>query len=340
MVRHRSVLAFFINIPRLSISRSSGRSLQMAINKFMRLALKLLSYPDIDIRKTYHIKRTLKNITLPDGLNHDNRWRDCIISANDHEILTRVYSPKVNSGRGTLLFFHGGGWVTESVKTYHRVCYSLANHTGCHVVSVDYRLAPENPFPNGLNDCYTAAQFLFSSPEIFGLTPDKITLIGDSAGGNLAAAVSLMAHDSGVFSVPRQILIYPATYNNHSESSPFPSVIENGKDYLLTSKHVSEYISLYKRNDDDLYNPYFAPLLAEDLTGQPDTLIITAEYDPLRDEGEAYAHRLRKFGNNVTVHRMKDALHGFLALGPGYVHVKRTYKLINSFLDNNGQINN
>ena len=307
----------------------------MAINKFMRYALKLLSYPDIDVRKTYQIKRTIKNIQLPDELLKDNRWRNFIVPANEHDILTRIYSPKELSGRGTLLFFHGGGWVTESVKTYHKVCYDLAKHTGCHVVSVDYRLAPENPFPNGLNDCYTVAQSLLRSPEIFGLSHEKITLIGDSAGGNLAAAVSLMAHDNGIFSIPRQILIYPATYNDHSESSPFPSVIENGKDYLLTSRQVSEYISLYKQSDNDLNNPYFAPLLADDLTGQPDTLVITAEYDPLRDEGEAYAYRLRKGGNNVTVHRMRDALHGFLALGPRFTHVKQTYALINNFLDNN-----
>lgn len=307
----------------------------MAINKFMQLALKALSYPDIDIRKTYQIQRTLQNIQLPEGLLHDRRWQDCALSADGQRIPLRIYSPREDAGRGTLLFFHGGGWVTESVKTYHRVCYALANHTGCQVVSVEYRLAPEHPFPDGLHDCYAAAEALFCGPEALGLDPGPITLVGDSAGGNLAAAVSLMARDKGEFSIPRQILIYPATYYDYSESSPFPSVMENGRDYLLTSKRMAEYVALYKRDDEDLRNPYFAPLLAMDLSGQPDTLLITAEFDPLRDEGEAYAQRLQSAGNRVAMHRMPDALHGFLALGSGYVHVARTYELITSFLDGN-----
>lgn len=106
-----------------------------------------------------------------------------------------------------------------------------------------------------------------------------MTVIGDSAGGNLAAAVSLRARDEGEFYIPRQILIYPATYYDHSESSPFASVMENGSEYLLTSKRICEYIDLYKRDDEDLKNPYFAPLLAKDFSDQPDTLIITAEFD-------------------------------------------------------------
>ena len=223
--------------------------------------------------------------------------------------------------------------MTESVDTYNKVCAALTDATGRRVISVDYRLAPESPFPQGLDDCYAAAGALFNAPAHFDFDPGEITLVGDSAGGNLAAAVSLRARDTGDFHVRRQILIYPATYSDHGPDSPFPSVAENGSDYLLTTRRICEYIDLYKRDDSDLRNPYFAPLLARDFTNQPDTLLITAEFDPLRDEGEAYAEKLREAGNCVVLYRMRDALHGFMSLGPRYVHVRRAHELINSFLD-------
>lgn len=123
---------------------------------------------------------------------------------------------------------------------------------------------------------------------LLGITPDQITLIGDSAGGNLAAVVSLMARDRGEFLPRQQILLYPATNNDHTENSPFDSVRTNGKGYLLTSKRMVDYMALYRSSDEDLQNPYYAPILCSDLSDQPRTLIITAEFDPLRDEGEAY----------------------------------------------------
>ena len=195
----------------------------------------------------------------------------------------RLYLSCLLYTSNTLLFFHGGGWVTESIDTYNKVCDALARAARSRVISVEYRLAPEHPFPQGLDDCYAAARELFVRPKSFGFDLGRVTVIGDSAGGNLAAAVSLRARDEGEFYIPRQILIYPATYYDHSESSPFASVMENGSEYLLTSKRICEYIDLYKRDDEDLKNPYFAPLLAKDFSDQPDTLIITAEFDPLRD---------------------------------------------------------
>ena len=144
---------------------------------------------------------------------------------------------------------------------------------------------------------------------------------------------SLMARDRGEFLPRRQILIYPATYNDHTEHSFFDSVRENGTDYLLTSKRVCDYMDLYKSSDEDLHNPYFAPLLAKSLADQPDTLVITAEYDPLRDEGEEYARKLRKFGNQVQLHRVADGLHGFFSLPPSFPQVKECYEIINRFFE-------
>jgi len=173
--------------------------------------------------------------------------------------------------------------------------------------------------------------FLHSTPlETAG---DRIILMGDSAGGNLAAVVSLMAADRGEFKVEKQILLYPSTYNDHSEASKFPSIIENGKGFLLTSKKICDYQDLYIQKEEDLTNPYFAPLLSNHLEHQPKTLLITAEYDPLRDEGEAYGEKLREFGNEVVTYRMKEALHGFFSLPLRFAHVKQCYKQINVFLN-------
>lgn len=141
-----------------------------------------------------------------------------------------------------------------------------------------------------------------------------------------------MARDRGEFMPRQQILLYPATNNDHTENSPFESVRTNGTDYLLTSKRMVDYMKLYRSGDDDLQNPYYAPLVSKDLSRQPRTLIITAEYDPLRDEGEAYGIKLAQAGNDVEIHRIHDALHGFMSLSPGFKPVKKTYQYINAFL--------
>lgn len=209
---------------------------------------------------------------------------------------------------------------------------NLANFTGCKVIAVDYSLAPEKPFPYGLEDCYACARELILNPSAFGIDMQNIILIGDSAGGNLSAAVSLMARDRNEFKITKQILIYPALYNDHTENSPYKSIVENGTEYILTSKRLCDYLSLYATCEEDYNNPYFAPLLANDLSNQPETMIITAEFDPLRDEGEAYGMALKKAGNTAEIYRLKDTLHGFIALSPGIKHVKKAYELITEFV--------
>lgn len=308
----------------------------MAINKAMKIALKALSYPDIDIKKNYRLHRQVNTAVHPYLKPRYKIW-DHKITGIDHEIPVRIFLPNVpheDKPKRILIFFHGGGWVIGNIDSYSNACTNMANYTGATVVSVDYRLAPEHRFPKGLEDCYTVTKEIYQNADYFNTDKDNITIIGDSAGGNLAAAVSLMARDRGEFSISKQILIYPATNNDHSDETGFPSVREFGKDYLLTSKRIRDYMDLYISSEEDLYNPYLAPLLSEDLTNQPDTLIITAEYDPLRDEGEAYGRKLECFGNRVHIYRMKDALHGFISLPKHFVHVKRCYEIINRFLDN------
>lgn len=309
----------------------------MGINQAMQAALRAISYREADITESYRLERGIKTLTGRRVVKNPYRTLDHVIRRGDHDIPVRVYGPNASfSGEGVLLFFHGGGWVTGNIDSYDRVCRTMARKTCRPVISVDYRLAPEYPFPAGLEDCYTVAKELFVNGCMPGVCPENITLIGDSAGGNLAAAVSLLARDRGEFLPRRQILLYPATAADHTEQSPFASVRANGTDYLLTAKRVEEYMSLYQSSPQDRENPYFAPLLAQSLENQPNTLILTAEYDPLRDEGEAYGEALRAAGNPVQVVRLADALHGFLSLPPRFVHVKRAYVKINEFLTRGG----
>ena len=305
------------------------------ISKTMRSILHALSYGNIDVESS----RRIADLKKLDAMRIFIRKLDTKICNGDYEVPVRMYFPSEETmeqekegklSLPVLLFFHGGGWVTESVNTYNRVCARMAQSTGKIVVSVEYRLAPEHKFPTGLMDCYTVARALYTHPDT---KPEDITLIGDSAGGNLAAALSIMARDRGEFMPKRQILIYPAVNNDYSEKSLFSSVRENGQDYLLTAGKLKDYINLYAGSEEDKLNQYFAPILEKDLSGQPDTLILTSEFDPLRDEGEAYGRRLAEAGNRVEVHRIKDALHGYFALGIRSLHVQESFEYINHFLE-------
>jgi acetyl esterase/lipase len=257
-------------------------------------------------------------------------WNHEVLSGG-RRIPVRLFAPTDEGKFPLLLFFHGGGWVTGGIENYTGVCADLVKATNCIVASVDYRLAPEHKFPAAPEDCYAVAHEFFCG-KILDFDPDDITLIGDSAGGNLASAVSLMARDRGEFLPKRQILLYPITYNDHSEQSPFASVRDNGTDYLLTSRRINSAIELYRSSDDDVKNPYFAPLLASDFSHQPRTLVITAEYCPLRDEGEAYGKKLREAGNETEIVCMPDALHAYMMLPPRFTQVRKTYQIINAFL--------
>lgn len=301
----------------------------MAINKSMRKVLKALSFDGIEVEASRH----LANLKAIDPMKIFHRTIDGKIYNEGYEVPVRVYLPreKETDGLPVMLFFHGGGWVTESIDNYERICARMAVATNHIVVSVGYRLAPEYKFPVGLEDCYAVAKELYTG-KIAGIDPEQITVIGDSAGGNLAAALSLLARDRGEFLPKRQILIYPALYGDYSDASPYPSVQENGSDYLLTAGKMRDYIELYASSEKDKKNPYFAPLLAEDYKNQPKTLILTAEFDPLRDEGEDYGRKLSESGNEVEIHRISDALHGYFALGIKYYHVKESFELINEFL--------
>ena len=296
----------------------------------MKKILKALSFDGIEVEAARHLA-SLKAI---DPMKIFHKTIDYKIYNGDYEVPVRIYLPreKVTEDLPVFLFFHGGGWVTDCIDNYERICARLASATEHIVVSVEYRLAPEHPFPTGFMDCYAVAKAIYTNRFILNVNPQRITLIGDSAGGNLAAAVSLKARDDGIFKPQRQILIYPAVNNDYSDTSRFQSVKDCGSDYLLTAGKMQDYIDLYAKNEEDKQNPYFAPYLAKDVSHQPDTLILTSEFDPLRDDGEAYGKRLKEAGNHVQIHRIKGALHGYFALGIKHLYVQESFTYINAFL--------
>lgn len=298
-----------------------------------KLTLNIVSKVNINVKKHYKSFRLFQRVVNP-PIAPVYKKLDDTIYYNGKEIPVRVFLPEDQIDNKVLLFFHGGGWVTGDIDSYTNLCSRLANETNRRVISVDYRLAPEYPFPSGLEDCYYVTKYLFNHLHILSCSEDDIYLIGDSAGGNLAACVSLLLRDRGENVPKKQILIYPATNYDHSENSPYKSLIEFGEDYILTSKRIQDYMELYVPNPKDRESPYVAPILAKDLYNQPETLIITAEYDPLRDEGEAYGKKLESYGNIVHIFRVKDAVHGYLNSPIENNTIKETYSIIRRFVDN------
>jgi len=226
------------------------------------------------------------------------------------EIAVRLYRPNQAKILPVLLWFHGGGWVLGNLDTHDRVCRSLANRAECMVVSVDYRLAPEDVFPAAAEDCYAATAWVAAHAGEIGADATRIAVGGDSAGGNLSAVVSQMARDRGGPSLVFQLLVYPVT----DVAMDTPSYHDNADGYLLTAAAMRWFWNHYVPNKADRENPYAAPLRAFDLSGLPSALVLTAGFDPLRDEGEAYARRLQTAGVPTTLSRYEGMIHGFFGM--------------------------
>jgi len=229
------------------------------------------------------------------------------------KIPVRVYTPAGRAPFPVLVYFHGGGWVIGSLETHDGVCRHLANAAGAVVASVDYRLAPEHPFPASGEDAYAATRWVAANAAVIGGDAKRVAVGGDSAGGNLAAVVALMARDRGGPQLVFQLLVYPVT---DAPSANTPSYRENADGYFLTAKMMHWFWNHYCGKNTDLSDPYLCPLRARDLKRLPPALVITAEFDPLRDEGEAYAARLREAGNQADLKRYPGMIHGFFGMGP------------------------
>jgi acetyl esterase len=222
----------------------------------------------------------------------------------------RVYTPEGKAPFPVLVFIHGGGWVLCGLDSHDPPCRALANAVPCVVVSVDYRLAPEHRFPAAADDAYAATRWVAEHAAELGGDASRIAVGGDSAGGNLAAVVALMARDRGGPRLVHQVLVYPAT----DAGLDTASCHENADGYFLTRDMMVWFWNHYLCSSADVENPYASPLRARDLRGLPPGLVITAEYDPLRDEGEAYAARLREAGVPVRMTRYAGIIHGFFGM--------------------------
>jgi acetyl esterase len=236
--------------------------------------------------------------------------QDRLIPGPAGEIPVRIYTPDAPAPRPVLVYFHGGGWVFCSIETHDAVCRSIANGVGCSVVSVDYRLAPEHPHPAAAEDAYAATCWVVEAAGELGVDPARVGVGGDSAGGNLAAVVPLLARERGGPELRYQLLIYPIT----DCSFETPSYTENAAGPLLTRHLMQAFWDHYVADPSARAVPTASPLRAESLAGLPPALVITAEYDPLRDEGEAYAARLAAEGVPVVRTRYDAMIHGFLGL--------------------------
>jgi acetyl esterase len=232
-------------------------------------------------------------------------------SPEGHDIPIRVYIPNGAERPGVCMYFHGGGWVIGSIESHDAPCREIAARSGCAVVSVEYRLAPETPFPGPLDDCMAATEWIAEHGRAIGVDGTKLVVAGDSAGGNLAAAVTLLARERGGPDIGAQILVYPATDHGYGTQSS----IDNAEGYFLTMDAMNWFTGHYLAGDLSLVtNPLASPLRADDHSDLPPALVITAEFDPLRDEGEAYADLLQQAGVPTEVHRYDGQIHGFLGM--------------------------
>lgn len=222
------------------------------------------------------------------------------------EITLRMYTPNGTGPFPVFVYYHGGGWVLGDLDVVDPILRAVTNSAECLVVSVDYRLAPENKFPVAPEDCYAATKWVAENISRYNGDPSRLAVGGDSAGGNLAAVVPLMAKDRQGPDIAFQVLLYPVTdFSFQSQSYK-----ENSKGYYLETDAMHWFANHYLSENDKLH-PYASPILAPDLSGLPPALIITAEYDVLRDEGEAYAKKLIEAGVPVTHTRYNGQIHGF-----------------------------
>jgi acetyl esterase len=252
----------------------------------------------VDLRNPEHLAQvgSIENRTVPGAAG---------------EIGARVYRPATEGPHPTVVFFHGGGWVIGDLDTHDDHARLLCRDVDAVVLSVDYRLAPETPFPGAYEDCLAATLWAVEHADGLGGDPGRVAVAGDSAGGNLSAAVTIGARQAGV-RLAGQLLLYPAV--DFLDTDEHPSRVQNAEGFFLTASDMAWFGDHYVPDPARRSDPYASVLRGPDLSGLPPAIVATAEYDPLRDEGEAYAAALDKAGVPVTVRRFDGLIHGFFGL--------------------------
>lgn len=240
-----------------------------------------------------------------------HRVADTTAATSAGDVPVRVYTPSEADTHGVLVYFHGGAFFLGSLDTVDHVARALAVESGLTVVSVGYRLAPEHAFPAGLDDCYGVVEWVAGAPEGLGWDGRTLAIAGDSSGGTFVAAIAAKAHDAGLDAVTHQVLYYPSLDLDLDERR-YPSMTENAVGYGLETAGLKPFNAFYLDSGADPADPLVSPIKREELTGLPPALVVTAELDPLRDEGELYAERLRAAGVPVRQTRYARANHGFV----------------------------
>ncbi len=239
------------------------------------------------------------------------RVEDFSIPGPDGDVPVRLYATEGGGVRPALIYFHGGGWVFGNLDTHDAVCRDLAAESGAVVISVDYRLSPEVKFPAAVNDSYAATLWIAANAERLGIDARHISVGGDSAGGNLATVIAMRCRDAGGPKLARQLLIYPVTDLSSFDTASHRELAEG---YFLTRAAMQWFTGHYLASGDQSRHPEASPLHAPNLSGLPPAFVMTAEFDPLRDEGEAYAARLQQAGVSVTAKRYPGMIHGFVSM--------------------------
>ncbi|MHC5251186.1 alpha/beta hydrolase [Listeria kieliensis] len=286
---------------------------------------------DVDSRYKYI---RLKEKATPSAKNIEiGATEDKKIDGPGGKIPLRIYTPKEEGPYDIILYFHGGGFVTGGLQSHDGIARKLVQTTGARVVAVDYRLAPENPFPAAIEDAYAALLWAQSHKTSLRNKGTSLIVAGDSTGGNIAAVIAQMAKAKNGPEISKQILLYPTTdIFSRDASVLYPSMDQFAEGYVLTKESLDKYFKLYLKNASDRkYDPLVAPIRSKDLSGLPKAFIITAEFDPLRDQGEAYAKKLKDASVPVFAKRLDDTLHGFLKTESKATD--ETYELISEFLE-------
>lgn len=246
------------------------------------------------------------------------------IEGGDAPLRIRLYQPAGPLPQPVCLYFHGGGWVLNNIETHDDLARRLAAACQCTVISVDYRLAPEHKYPAAVNDAWAALLWVSEHGREYGIDPSRIAVCGDSAGANLAAVLCLLTRDRGGPPIAFQALAYPVADCDFDR----PSYHRNADGYFLTRSQMQWFWQQYVASAEQMAEPYASPLRAQSLAGLPPALVFTAEYDPLCDEGEAYAAALAAAGVRTTVLRYQGMIHGFLKRVESFDDARRALQLI------------